>query len=407
VTEPDVVELRSRLVRYPADRYPAQHATAAFHLGSLHLRRDRVAEALEALQQAREVFDRAGMRLERAKSELMLGVALREAREPVEAAAALTVALSTFAELGEVDEEAAACYNLGLVLGERGDGDAARTALTRARDLFRDHGHPLQAASAARELGGSFVTAGMPGQAQPLLEEAVEAAVRGGDDAGAGGAANLLGLSHLARGDDGAAVEAFRDAVGRHPRSVRPAEHAMAKANLAVALARAGDDERALLAAAQARATPGAAGPVIEQCDGLLAELPDVGDALFVVLDAEPEDRWQRVVRDEVLRWLDSPESVQQAEASGWVRGVLARDAAGPVLVEALLGVLLELPPSQYAHVVGLLVTATGRCAAQEAERFRALARSSMARFPLPQFQRLSATFDRVAADACEPVRWG
>lgn len=404
--EPDVAELRLQLRRHPADRYPVQHATAAFHLGSLHLQRDRVPAALELLDMAHAGFGRAGLRLEQAKAELMLGVALRAAGRPADAREALSGAMGTFAELGQDAEQAAAAYNLGLVAGAEGDGEAARDALTRARELFLEARHVAQAGSATRELATSLLTAGEAGAAVPLLVEALELSSRGGDGSGAGGAANVLGLAHLAMEDPTSAVTAFTEAVVLHPRSVRPAEHAMAKANLALALQRAGDLPRARLAALQALATPGADGPVVEQGRSLLAQLPRTGGVLFAVLDAEPPDRWQSVVRDEVLRWIDSAPAVQRREAGDWVQGVLARPGAAPALGEALLGVLLELPPPDYAAVVALVVRAAGRCEEPEAERFRAFTRSSMARFALPQLQRMAGTFDQAATDAGEPARW-
>jgi len=39
-------ELEARLARYPVDRYPVQHATTAFHLGTAHLQRGSVTQAL-------------------------------------------------------------------------------------------------------------------------------------------------------------------------------------------------------------------------------------------------------------------------------------------------------------------------------------------------------------------------
>lgn len=404
--EPDVADLVSRLGRYPADRYPAQHATAAFHLGTLHLQRERVPQAREFLAVAQEVFGRVGMRLEQAKATLMGGIAMRQAGQPACAVALLTEAGQAFSQLDQAAEEAAASYNLGLVLGENGNGAEARETLARAKILFLRAGHPAQAGSAARELGASLLTAGEPDAATAQLVEALELATQAGDGVGAGSAANVLGLAHLAAGNAEVAVGAFRDAAGMHPRSVRPAEHAMAKANLALALERAGESDRARLAALQARAVPGADVTVVAQCERLLQELRGTGDELFSVLEREPQERWQAVVRDEVLRWVDSDPVVGEAESSAWVRGLLARPGAAPALGEALLGVLVELPPPAYLDVVGLVVRATSRCEEQDAERFRAITRSTMARFPLPQFQRMAGTFDRVAAEAGEPTRW-
>ena len=85
--------LAARIAQHPADRYPAQHATSQFHLGSLLLRTGETAPALTALTVARAVFERIGMRVEQAKSTVMLGVALRGAGRPVDAELALSTAV--------------------------------------------------------------------------------------------------------------------------------------------------------------------------------------------------------------------------------------------------------------------------------------------------------------------------
>ena len=69
--------LVDKLARYPVDRYPVQHATTQFHLGSALLHVGDTAPALEALHVARRVFARSGMRLETGKATMMLGVGLR------------------------------------------------------------------------------------------------------------------------------------------------------------------------------------------------------------------------------------------------------------------------------------------------------------------------------------------
>ena len=403
----DMAQLESRLARYPADRYPVQHATVAFHLGTAHLQRGRVPQALRLLRAADELFARLGMRLEQAKTLTMHGVALREAGRGIEARQAFERAGRAFAELEQPAEQAAASYNLGLVLHEQGEVVAAHRAMVEARGLFLRSGQVAQAGAAAREQGAALLRSGDVASALPLLEEAVGLAERGGDLPGLGAAANVLGLAHLASDDPAAAVAALSRAVGAFPRSMRPAEHAMAKANLATAYERAGNPARARLAAGQALVLTTADPQVLAQARQVLDHLRGAAQGdLVTVLDAEPLERWPAIVREEALRWCDAPVGERLRAVHSFVAGLLSRPGASYDLAESLLSVLLELPPAQYAELVTAIVQDTGRRDDNESERLRAVVGSAMARFPIPQWQRLAGSLNETASAVGQPASW-
>ncbi|WP_100498141.1 tetratricopeptide repeat protein [Geodermatophilus chilensis] len=403
--------LAARLDRYPVTRYPVQHATTQFHLGASRLAAGDPTAALDALTVARRVFGEASLRLEEAKATTMLGIALRESGRPAEAATAFRAAAESFAELGQPVEQAAASYNLGLVLRDGGDVAAAQAAWSTAREAFRASGQPAQAAACAREHGACLLTAGDPEAAQPLLEEAAVLAERAGDLPGLGAALNALGLALLATDRPAEAAETFRRALGASPRTVRPAEYAMAKANLALAAARAGQDARARLAARQSLAVPAAAAPVRAQARQVLAQLPPPpGNDLLDVLDEEPPDRWTATVREEVLRLVEAPAPERRAAVAGFLEGALARPGTAHALVQSFLHVLLELPPSGYdpmvQAVVGAAVAGGPEASPRNRDALRRVMRSAMARFPVPQWDRLAASFDAVAAESGAPLGW-
>ena len=406
---PSQESLEARLGRYPVGRYPVQHATAQFHLGAARLAAGERTAAADALTVAAQVFGRVGLRLEEAKATNMLGIALRDSGRPPEAEAAFRAAAESFLALGQPVEQAAASYNLGLVLRDAGDLPGAQQAWTAAQRSFAGAGRPAQAGACARERGASLLSAGDPAAARPLLEEAVELAERGGDLPGLGAALNALGLALLATDRPAEAAEAFRRALGGFPRAVRRAEYAMAKANLALAAARAGQESRARLAARQALAVA-AAGPVRTQARQILAELPPgPGDDLLVVLDDEPPDRWTATVREEVLRLVEVAATERQSAVADFLEGALARPGTAARLTQSLLDVLLELPPAGYdtmiRAVVGAATEGGGRSTPDPAA-LRGVMRSAMARFPVPQWQRLATSVEAVAAERGAPLGW-
>ncbi|TQM11096.1 tetratricopeptide repeat protein [Pseudonocardia kunmingensis] len=252
---PPLIELRARLARYPADRYPIQHATASFHLGFALTEAGRFIDAERALAVAAELFDPDRMPAEHAKALNARGAALRAAGLPDAAAGCFQRASAAFAALGQPLEHGAALFNLGLA--RRDLGEDPIEDFRRAQEQLDPDRVPAHASAAARELGAALLTAGRSAEAAPVLAEAIALADRGGDLAGLGAAANTLGLVHLALGATAEAIEVLHSAVGAHPRTVRPDGHAMAKANLALAHERAGDTVRARLAARQALGFPG------------------------------------------------------------------------------------------------------------------------------------------------------
>ncbi len=401
----DELGLTDRLRRYPVDRYPVQHATTQFHLGTALLQAGDVAPALDALTVAASVFSAAGMALEHAKTLVMRGAGLRATGRRPDAEEDFTVAAGTFAELGQPVEEAAAHYNRGLVLAELADAPGASEAFALAEELFIGRGHRVQAGAALRERASLSLGAGEPAAAVPLIERAMELVAASPIESGA--AANVLGLALLGTGDAAGAVAAFSDALACHPRSLRAAEHAMVKANLALAHEAAGATGRARLYARQALGTPGAPMAVRDQARELLARLPEpTGDELFVLLSQEPVERWTGLVRAEVLRWADAPADVLAAAAREWVRGQAGYDGDRAALAYTLLDVVLELPPSPYQRVIAALVEAASLPGADTGGRFRSTMRSAMVRFAPPQWQRLGATFTAAAQAAGQPQDW-
>lgn len=407
MAEPGPQSLDARLDRYPVARFPVQHATTQFHLGAARLAAGEPAAAAEALTVARRVFGQVGLRLEQAKATNMLGIALRETGRAAEAGRAFRAAAQEFGQLAQPTEQAAASYNLGLVLRDDGDLPGAQAAWSTARERFLAGGQVREAAACAREHGACLLTTGDPDGARPLLEEAAVLAERAGDLPGLGAAANALGLALLADDRPAEAADAFKRALGAFPRSVRPSEYAMAKANLALAHVQTGHRAPARLAARQALAVPAVPRPVRAQARQLLAGLPaEPGSDLLAVLDDEPPDRWPATIREEVLRLLDTSAAERQAAVAEFLDGVLARPGSAHRLAQSLLHVLLELPPPAYDAMVRAVVTAVGQRSTESADRLMEVTRSAMARFPVPQWSRLAAGFDSAAAECGAPVGW-
>lgn len=403
----EAAELAAKLGIYPVARYPVQHATAAFHLATVHLQRGRVDQAVPLLSDAFETFGRLGMRLEQTKALTMHGVALREGGRNDLAAATFERAAQAFSELEQPAEEAAASYNLGLSLAQYGDPAAVRDAFTRAHELFLEEGHLAQAGAAARELGAHLLTSGEVGAALTVLDDAAALAQRAGDLPGLGAAANALGLAHLANDDSEAAVREFARAVGAYPRGLRARDHAMVKANLAVAHERDGNQPRARLAARQALAIASADPLVLDQARELLDRLSgDKQTDLLAVLDQEPAASWTAILREEVLRWCEASRAERVRAVHLFIEGLLARPGASYGLAECLVGVMLELSPIPYEEMVACVVQVTGQLAEPEEELVRAILGSAMARFAIPQWQRLAAGLNGAATAVGLPGGW-
>lgn len=399
--------LRGQLETYDPDRYPVQHATARFHLGTMLIQTGRPDEAARHLRRASELFPLDGLAVEQAKTTNMLGVALRDLGRPEAAAEAFERAAGILSEQDQRLEAAAARYNHGLVLVELGDASGAEEAFGSARTTFVAAGALGQAAAAGRELGALLLEAGKLERAADVLAEAVEHAADAGEQAVLGAAANTLGLVQLEAGDHAAARRAFEDAAGGHPRSVRPEGYAMARANLALACERDGHPARARLAARQALGSPSVPEPVAEQARQVLARLEDEPGDLHAVLAEEPPEAWSGLLRAELRRLADAAGEERARHAASWVAGQLERSEAATDLAEAYLEVLLELPPESMESLIAALVTATGERDQQEAERFRRTTARAMARFHVPQLMRLRDAFNRLAAESGEREGWG
>lgn len=387
-----ILELEQRLVRYDATRYPVQHATTRFHLGVALTDAGRVEEAIESLASAVELFDPEALPVEHAKALNALGAGLRLAGQLEQAVSAFERAAELFERSGLEQEHGAALFNLGLVRRER-DPAAAAGCFRRSAALLVGG----QEAAAARELGATLLALGELDEATRTLERAAELAERG-DAAGYGGALNALGLARLASGGAEAATDSFRQAAGAHPRSVRPAEFAMAKANLALAYEQLGDTPRARLAARQALGVAEPPVPVAAQAAAVLERLGGAtANDLQLVLEQGPQACWEGIVREELAREVDAPADERRADAVAWIDGSSVERA------EAWLGGLLELPPESMETLIRSALEALKSRDAAVKERFRADVSRAAARFHVPQLLRLEEIFRRVAAELGEP----
>lgn len=400
-------DFEQRLARYPADRYPIQHATVQFHRGVLLTDNGRLEEAAQALDAATALFPPDGLAVEHAKATNARGVVFRLAGQLDDAASAFERAAAAFQAAELPLDHGAALFNLGLAQRDRDDAPAAADCFRQARELLDVDSAPAEAAAAARELGAALLVTGELDAAREPLETAVSLADRAGDAAGLGASANLLGLMHLGADRPDDAVAAFRDALGAHPRTVRPGEHAMAKANLALAYERSGATDHAYLAAVQALGVPGIAEPVRQQAGATLERLGQRYGAVMAVLDQEPQERWPVLVREELARWSDAEPSQRRAESAGWLDGQLARPATAPDLAEAWLGGLLELPPDAMTMLIRDMLEVLAHRDEKDVDEFRSTVSRTVVRFPIPQWMRLKDIFNSVATELGQEATWG
>lgn len=402
-----VGQLEERLRRYPAERYPVQHATAQFHLGVALADLGELDGAEAALVRAAELFDPRALSSEHGKALNALGSVLRMAGRPEQAAKVFLRAAAAFQAADVPGERGAACFNLGLVRREMDDIQGATAVFAEARRLFEEGNAPAYAAAAARELGGVRFAAGDLDAAREVLEQSVDLAARAGDEAGAGAAANVLGLVELAAGRPREAVDAFAVAAAAHPRGVRREEHAMAKANLALALEAAGEQRSARIAVRQALGVRSAPAAVRAQAEAALGRLGAEADDVVAVVEEE-QDSGARIaiVREELARWLDARDAERPAEAGAWIDAQLARPAASVALAEAWVGGLLELPPADLRAVIRSVVEALRERPADAQESFRSDVARAAARFHVPQLLRLRDEFNRMAVELGEQPVW-
>lgn len=413
--EDAIAELEERLRRFPTRRYPVQHATTQFHLGVTLADAGHLDRAETALATAAAIFDPRALPAEHGKALNALGAVLRLAGRRPEAIEVLTRAAAALAASRSVAEEGAARFNLGLVRREAGDPDAAVEEFECARERLTEAGATGAAASAARELGVARFEAGQRDAARHALEDAIALAGAGGDEAGVGMAANVLGLVELADERGAEAIEAFAAAVAAHPRSVRPHDYAMAKANLALAHEQTSEALAARVAARQALGVRGIPEPVRLQATEILvrlcgpdaASLPGTAGAEAVALLSElPPARRSAIVREELARWLDADDDELADVSAGWIGGQLDRAALAPDLAAELTGGLLELPAPALARVVRGFVRALADRPVAAQDAFRAQMAMGAARFHVPQLLRLRDAFNAVAADEGQPTTW-
>ncbi len=407
MTAPSGETLEQRLRRFPRDRYPVQHATTQFHRGAQLLHAGRVPDALDALQAASDGFATAGLTLERAKCAVMLGVALRLAGRLEEAAGACTDAAEALGSLGAPAEQAAALYNLGLVRQDTGRSVEACAAWSTAQELFVAAGHLDRAAAAARDAGAALLAGGDVAGARTLLEQSVALAEQADDQLGVGASANALGLACLAAHDVPAALDALRLARACFPARLRPAEFAMATANLALGYEQAGSSARARLLARQALAVPATAGPVRAQARALLERSPGSrAQDLVTALTDEPLDHAAEVLREQLLG-LDEPSTPLRREViQAVVAGLTGAPERSYDLGESMLSVLLEQPPELYDELITALVQVTGALPPEGGERVQAVVASALARFAMPQWQRTVAALNDAARAHGQPETW-
>jgi tetratricopeptide (TPR) repeat protein len=395
--------LEERLRRYPAERYPIQHATACFHLGLALTTAGRLPEAAASLEQAAALFEQR-LLPEHAKSLNALGAVFRmQARHP-EAANAFQRAADEFQLADLAREYGAAVYNLGLVQRDMGDVAAATETFRRAATIFEEKDGQARAA-ATRELGVTLLGEGKFEAAAEALTEAMALAERAGDQRGLGAATNTLGVALLAASRPQPAIEAFRRSAAANPRPVRAAEYAMAKANLALAYAEFNDPERAHLAAGQALAVAQASEAVRSQAADILRRLGANPAALLNVLRDEPLEAWAGILREEFMRWCDLEAEELAHELAAWISGQVA-DAREADLAEAWVGALLELRPEEMERIIRALLDVLARQAPTIRDPFRAQLATAMARFHAPQWERLKSIMNRVATELGQEPSW-
>lgn len=401
-----VAALRQEVARYDPDRYPVQYATASFHLGSALIAAEDAVEAITWLRRAAQGFPPTGLPVEHAKALNMLGIAMRDAGHIREAHEAFTEAATVFASLEQPLEAAASQYNDGLALRGLGRLDDAERRLAAALATFLEADVREHATAAARERGAILLELGQLDAAVEALELAIDLARRGGGRVALGAAANVLGIVHLQAQRFDEARRAFEDAAGAHPPSVRPADYAMARSNLALAADRDGDPSLARLAARQALAIPQAAPDVHAQATDVLGRVGDDVNALHEAMDGADEDRWVGMIRSEVPRLLHLRPEERAKHVAAWVSGLLARDDSSARAV-AWFDVLLELPPEAMNLLIADLLDTVAERASEERERLRTAMGQAMVQFHVPQWMRLKDTFNRLSADRDPSMTWG
>lgn len=396
-------ELRARARRHPPDRYPVQHATAQLGIGLILSRVGETSEAEQALETAVKLYT-GRLDVERARAVNALGAVLRQSGRMKEAVAAFTEARQTLAEAGERLDAAAALYNRGLTRAAAGEVDEAASDLAGAEQELRDEGSSGGGASAARELGAVLVSAGRPHEAVAVLQRALADCH---DRESEASVSNVLGLAHLGCSQVDEAMRCFRSSARASPPAVAPGRHAMARANLALALEQAGDRDRATLHALGAADLGGSEPAVVNTARGVLDRVEAAPGTLWPVLDRswpqetaldDPDssglDQPETLLRQEVGRWARARPSERAAESDALVEALVARAARAEELAASWLQAALELPPQATER---LLSSVRSSIADHDREAIveRAFQRA-MVHFPHPQMLRLEELWRRL-----------
>jgi tetratricopeptide (TPR) repeat protein len=184
------------------------------HIAEMHmsvakvlLGRGEVAEAVESLRRAADLFAQIDLHTEMGSAHLARGYALGRSDEPEAARADLTCARSVFAEAGQVGDEARAVTELGRIEHLAGRRDESIALIEEAVRLAA--GDELTLAFATRELGVVIGTED-PTESEKHLRAALELFERCGRDLEVAATYRALGDLFADREDPGAACDAYR-----------------------------------------------------------------------------------------------------------------------------------------------------------------------------------------------------
>jgi len=193
----------------PHSEEPELVADMHMNVARVMLAQGKVAEAMQSLERARELFGEMELRTEIAHCGLALGYVLAREGRLDEAWTQLTRAEEIFVATGNHVDEARVKNELGRVAFARGNRTTAHTLLSTAIRLLSDQGDVAELAIAHRELG--LVEAATDARAaQKHLREAIDLFRRSGADIELAITYRHLGDVLAAQGNGSEAVDAFR-----------------------------------------------------------------------------------------------------------------------------------------------------------------------------------------------------
>ena len=152
----------------------ADAAKALCNLGSLYLRSDRYAEALDCYGRAEEIFATTGDALMQAVVQVNQAIALTYRNEIDAAIGLYDKARSTYALQGRSVEAAVVETNLGLLHHVSGRHAGALTHLNRAHLAFIDQNRPQETARCEIERGDAYRALNLLPEALGCYERAIE-----------------------------------------------------------------------------------------------------------------------------------------------------------------------------------------------------------------------------------------